>query len=167
MGLLQRTPEKAMATHSSTLAWKIPWTEEPVGCRLWGRTESDTAEATQQQQQGQRSIFYNFFVEEVDIGNHILRVEDVNISLLSVLVAYLYRQAKQATITLMPRMIQIVTSNDVNPILLRPVLRIVLATDGVAHVIAVVWLSYSQLFPLMTVTLSVKQFRHVYQLLKL
>ena len=23
--------EKAMATHSSTLAWKIPWTEEPGG----------------------------------------------------------------------------------------------------------------------------------------
>ena len=23
------TLEKAMATHSSTLAWKIPWTEEP------------------------------------------------------------------------------------------------------------------------------------------
>ena len=22
-------PEKEMATHSSTLAWKIPWTEEP------------------------------------------------------------------------------------------------------------------------------------------
>ena len=22
-------PEQAMATHSSTLAWKIPWTEEP------------------------------------------------------------------------------------------------------------------------------------------
>ena len=86
--------EKAMARHSSTLAWKIPWTEEPgrlqsmgslrvghdwatsfslftflhwrrkwqptpaflpgesqgwgslVGCRLWGRTESDTTEAT-------------------------------------------------------------------------------------------------------------------------
>ena len=83
-----------MATHSSTLAWKIPWAEEPgwlqsmgslrvvhdlpislslftfmhwrrkwqptpvllpgesqgrgslVGCRLWGRTESDTTEAT-------------------------------------------------------------------------------------------------------------------------
>ena len=83
-----------MASHSSTLAWKIPWTEEPggpqsmgslrvgqdsatslllftslhwrrqwqptpvflpgesqgrgslVGCRLWGRTESDTTEAT-------------------------------------------------------------------------------------------------------------------------
>ena len=86
--------EKAMAQHSSTLAWKIPWTEEPgglqsmgsprvgddwvtwlslftfmhwrrkwqptpvflpgesqgrgslVGCRLWGRTELDTTEAT-------------------------------------------------------------------------------------------------------------------------
>ena len=88
-----------MAPHSSTLAWKIPWTEEPgglksmgslgvghdwttslslftfmywrrkwqptpvflpgesqgrgglVGCRLWGCTESDTTEATSQQQQ--------------------------------------------------------------------------------------------------------------------
>ena len=86
--------EEAMAPHSSTLAWKIPWTEEPgglqsmgsrrighdwadftftfhfhalekemeptlvflpgesqgqqslVGCRLWGRTESDTTEVT-------------------------------------------------------------------------------------------------------------------------
>ena len=24
-------PEKAMAPHSSTFAWKIPWTEEPGG----------------------------------------------------------------------------------------------------------------------------------------
>ena len=24
-----QSPEKAMAPHSSTLAWKIPWTEEP------------------------------------------------------------------------------------------------------------------------------------------
>ena len=67
--------EKAMAPHSSSLAWKIPWTEEPgrlqsrgsrrkwqptpvflpgesqgrgslVGCRLRGTTESDTTEAT-------------------------------------------------------------------------------------------------------------------------
>ena len=86
--------EKAMSTHSSTLAWNIPWTEEPgrlqsmgslrvghdwvmslalftfmpgrrkwqltpvflpgesqgrgslMGCHLWGRTESDTTEAT-------------------------------------------------------------------------------------------------------------------------
>ena len=27
--LLWRPAEKAMAPHSSTLAWKIPWTEEP------------------------------------------------------------------------------------------------------------------------------------------
>ena len=88
------TSEKAMAPHSSTPAWKVPWTEEPgrlqsmgsqkvghdqatslslftfmrwrrkwqptpvflpgesqgwgslVGCSLWGRTESDTTEAT-------------------------------------------------------------------------------------------------------------------------
>ena len=26
---LDFTPEKAMAPHSSTLAWKIPWMEEP------------------------------------------------------------------------------------------------------------------------------------------
>ena len=88
--------EKAMAPHSSTVAWQIPWTEEPgrlqsmgsrrvghdwvtslslspfmhwrrkwqptpvflpgesqgwrslVGCSPWGRTESDTTEATWQ-----------------------------------------------------------------------------------------------------------------------
>jgi len=34
--------EKAMAPHSSIFAWKIPWTEEPVLCRPWGREESDT-----------------------------------------------------------------------------------------------------------------------------
>ena len=35
---------KEMATHSSTLAWKIPWTEEPVGYSPWGRKELDTTE---------------------------------------------------------------------------------------------------------------------------
>ena len=29
--------EKAMAPHSSTLAWKILWTEEPSGLSPWGR----------------------------------------------------------------------------------------------------------------------------------
>ena len=28
--------EKAMAPHSSTLAWKIPWTEEPGGPQSMG-----------------------------------------------------------------------------------------------------------------------------------
>ena len=28
--------EKEMATHSSTLAWKIPWTEQPGGLQSMG-----------------------------------------------------------------------------------------------------------------------------------
>jgi len=31
--------EKAMAPHSSTLAWKIPWTEEPCGLQSMGLLE--------------------------------------------------------------------------------------------------------------------------------
>ena len=33
-----------MATHSSILAWRIPWTEEPGGPHPWGHQESDTTE---------------------------------------------------------------------------------------------------------------------------
>ena len=33
-----------MAPHSSTLAWKIPWTEDLVGCSPWGHEELDTTE---------------------------------------------------------------------------------------------------------------------------
>ena len=29
-------PEKELATHSSTLAWRIPWTEEPGGLQCMG-----------------------------------------------------------------------------------------------------------------------------------
>ena len=36
--------EKKMATHSSTLAWKIPWMEEHGGYSPWGHKESDTTE---------------------------------------------------------------------------------------------------------------------------
>ena len=35
-----------MATHSSILAWGIPWTEEPGGYRPQGHKESDMTEAT-------------------------------------------------------------------------------------------------------------------------
>ena len=38
--------EKEMATHSSDLAWRIPGTGSLAGCRLSGRTESATTEAT-------------------------------------------------------------------------------------------------------------------------
>ena len=48
--------EKEMATRSSVLAWRIPGTGEPVGGRLWGLTELDTTEATQQQQQALRHL---------------------------------------------------------------------------------------------------------------
>ena len=37
-----------MATHSSVLAWRSQGRQSLVGCRLWGRTESDTTEATWQ-----------------------------------------------------------------------------------------------------------------------
>ena len=42
----QRFSEKAMATHSSVLAWRIPGTVSLVGCHLWGRTESGMTEVT-------------------------------------------------------------------------------------------------------------------------
>ena len=39
----QKSPlEEEMATHSCSLAWKIPWTEEPVGYSPWDPNESDT-----------------------------------------------------------------------------------------------------------------------------
>ena len=31
--------QKGMATHSSVLAWRIPWTEEPGQHSLWGCKE--------------------------------------------------------------------------------------------------------------------------------
>ena len=36
--------EKGMATHSSILAWRVPWTEELVGYSPWGREEADMIE---------------------------------------------------------------------------------------------------------------------------
>ena len=36
--------EKGLATHSSILARRIPWTEEPGGLRSWGCEESDAIE---------------------------------------------------------------------------------------------------------------------------
>ena len=36
--------EKEMAIHSSTIAWKIPWTEEPGRLQSMGSLESDSTE---------------------------------------------------------------------------------------------------------------------------
>ena len=41
--LSQANPlEKGMATHSSILAWRIPWTEEPGGLQSMGSQKSQT-----------------------------------------------------------------------------------------------------------------------------
>ena len=36
--------QEGMATHSSIHAWRIPWTEEPVGYSAWRHKESNAAE---------------------------------------------------------------------------------------------------------------------------
>ena len=36
--------DKAMASHSSILAWRIPWTEEPGALQSMGPKEADTTE---------------------------------------------------------------------------------------------------------------------------
>ena len=38
--------EEEIATHSSILAWRIPWTEEPGRLQSMGHKESDTTEVT-------------------------------------------------------------------------------------------------------------------------
>ena len=38
--------EKKMVTHSSILAWRTPWTEEPGRLQFMGHNESDTTEHT-------------------------------------------------------------------------------------------------------------------------
>ena len=38
--------DKGMATHSSILAWRIPWTEEPGGLQSIGHKEFDMTEMT-------------------------------------------------------------------------------------------------------------------------
>ena len=40
--------EEGMATHSSILAWSVPWIEEPGGLSPWGRKELDMTEVTEQ-----------------------------------------------------------------------------------------------------------------------
>ena len=40
-----------MATHSSILAWRIPWAEEPGGQSPWGHKQLDMTEATEHSMQ--------------------------------------------------------------------------------------------------------------------
>ena len=50
--LSQEDPlEKEMATHSSILAWEIPWTEEPSGLESMGSQRVRNDLVTKQEQQ--------------------------------------------------------------------------------------------------------------------
>ena len=40
--VLGRSPEKGTVTHSSSLAWRIPWTEKPGGLQSMGVAKSWT-----------------------------------------------------------------------------------------------------------------------------
>ena len=39
---VQKIPLEDMATHSSTLAWELPWTEEPGALQSMGSQKSQT-----------------------------------------------------------------------------------------------------------------------------
>ena len=51
-----RALEKELATHSRTLPGESQGQRSLVGCHLWGRTESDTTEATSQQQEREEGV---------------------------------------------------------------------------------------------------------------
>ena len=51
-----------MATHSSILAWKIPWTEKPGGLQSTGWQKSDTTERFYSLMQISEK---SFFVEQI------------------------------------------------------------------------------------------------------
>ena len=42
MNVITKGTEKEMASHSSSLAWEIPWTEEPDGLAPMGSQKSPT-----------------------------------------------------------------------------------------------------------------------------
>ena len=51
--------EKGMATHSSILAWEIPWTEEPGRATVHGIAELDTTELTNKSSADHVEFFSN------------------------------------------------------------------------------------------------------------
>ena len=55
-----------MATHSSILAWKISWMEEPGRLQSMGRKESDTTE--------QLRFCFCFVAESVELKNFLMKV---------------------------------------------------------------------------------------------
>ena len=63
--------EKGMETHSSILAWKVPWTEEPGRLQSWGRKELDTTERL--------TLNTNFMVNTYPDLTHVLRSPAISI----------------------------------------------------------------------------------------
>ena len=66
--------EKAMAAHSSTLAWRIPGTEEPggllfMGSHRVGHNWSDLAAAVLIEESGQILVVLWLQLAEAEIGN--------------------------------------------------------------------------------------------------
>ena len=59
-----RSLEKEMATHSSILAWEIPWTEELGGLQSMGSQRVGQELVAKQQKQQISSILKFFFVCE-------------------------------------------------------------------------------------------------------
>ena len=60
--------EKEMATHSSILALKISWTEEPGGYSPWGHKELNTTERLHLHLNG-LVVFPTFFKFKSEFGN--------------------------------------------------------------------------------------------------
>ena len=57
-----------MATHSSTLAWKIPWTEEPVRLQSMGSQRVGHDLATRPPQQEIPIDIHNYFWKKYFLG---------------------------------------------------------------------------------------------------
>ena len=79
--------EKGMATHSSILAWRIPWTEEPARLQSWGRKESDTTEELSTVQHSINDIiFFPFLLITNWSSGRLINVNDGNWYSLEILV---------------------------------------------------------------------------------
>ena len=57
--------EEGMATHSSILVWRIPWTEDPMGYSPWGHKESDTTERLSTSTQYKGYLTIDIFSKEL------------------------------------------------------------------------------------------------------
>ena len=77
--------EKEMVTHSSTLAWKIPWTEEPGRLQSMGRKESERTER----------LHFHFSLSALQVlGISLIRKADILLKRIIVIFSYLLVSSK-------------------------------------------------------------------------